>query len=181
MNRDTCRQNSQFMPRFYNDYWIITIKESIMTNKYITGLATLVVIFSMTLSSLAKSPLIEAAKDNEWDKVKQLIEAGADVNLHDKWKMTPLHIAATQGNFAMVKWLIQHRADVNAQDFDGKTPWFRWEMAGITNLEVARIVWLPRDFSLLPDREKPMIIWLTQWGKKQLKEGKMKARRLCVN
>lgn len=43
-----------------------------------------------------------------------MVEAGANVNVFDKEKQTPLHIATEQGNFECVQYLVEHGADVNA-------------------------------------------------------------------
>ena len=54
-----------------------------------------------------------------FDGVKTLIDAGADVNAKDKDGETPL---CYQTNVKVVKALIDAGADVNAKDKDGKTP-----------------------------------------------------------
>ena len=58
--------------------------------------------------------LLLAVRKSQNKKVKQLVEAGANVNVFDKEKQTPLHIATEQGNFECVQYLVEHGADVNA-------------------------------------------------------------------
>jgi ankyrin repeat protein len=59
--------------------------------------------------------------------VVALIEAGADVNVHnenDHWGTTPLHAAAHANQAAIAQLLIDHGADVSAKDLEGRTPMF---------------------------------------------------------
>lgn len=58
--------------------------------------------------------LIDAVKNKQNNQVKQLVAAGANVNVFDNEKQTPLYIAAEQGNFECVQYLLEHGADVNA-------------------------------------------------------------------
>ena len=46
--------------------------------------------------------------------LEELMEAGADVNINDDYKFTPLIYAAEKGNVEIVKMLITAEADVNA-------------------------------------------------------------------
>ncbi|CAL1280178.1 unnamed protein product [Larinioides sclopetarius] len=53
--------------------------------------------------------------------VRELINAGADVNLRTHLDLTPLHLAVSQRKQQVVKALIQSGASVNAKDFLGRT------------------------------------------------------------
>jgi ankyrin repeat protein len=51
-----------------------------------------------------------------------LIESGADVNVQDGYKNTPLHDAAAMGNVEVVRMLLDHGANIDVIDENGKTP-----------------------------------------------------------
>ena len=68
------------------------------------------------LSSDRCNVLHYAAMTGDLDRVKLLLEKGADVNLADKYDRTPLHFAASSDNLELVKYLVEQGADVNAKD-----------------------------------------------------------------
>jgi ankyrin repeat protein len=55
------------------------------------------------------------------EAARLLLEAGADVNAHDKFGQTPLHGAAFQGWNSLVRYLAAQGADVMAVDREGKS------------------------------------------------------------
>ncbi|QSH41915.1 ankyrin repeat domain-containing protein [Lentisphaerota bacterium ZTH] len=74
------------------------------------------------------SPLISAIYFNNWEIARELIKGGADVNLGDNMRRTPLMWAAMRGNKDMVKFLIEHGAKVNDRDIYGRNA-FQYAMA----------------------------------------------------
>lgn len=68
--------------------------------------------------------LIDAARYGDLDKVKELIDNGANFNIKDGiFKKTPLYFAVCNGYLEIVKYLIdEKKADFNVKDNDGRTP-----------------------------------------------------------
>lgn len=62
--------------------------------------------------------LIDAVKDNKIEKVKQLLESGADVNQKNRFGMTPLYYASRNGYLEIVKLLLPAGANVNTATTD---------------------------------------------------------------
>lgn len=56
--------------------------------------------------------------------VKNLINAGADLEVRDREGWTPLHWAAEQGLIVIVELLLAAGASKEAQTYDGWTPWY---------------------------------------------------------
>ena len=69
----------------------------------------------------AEDTMNVAIYTGDLEKVKNLIEKGADVNIKDHSKFTPLHETASCGKKDMVELLINKGADVNAKDISGNT------------------------------------------------------------
>jgi len=67
-------------------------------------------------------PLIVAASENLLDAVTCFLRHGANVNLTDANKMTPLHIAAINNHDQIAQNLLEYKADVKSKDIDGRTP-----------------------------------------------------------
>lgn len=65
--------------------------------------------------------LIKSAYDGDLSTVKSVVAKGADVNLADKKKRTPLILAAANGHIAVVEFLLENGADINARDSDGQS------------------------------------------------------------
>jgi len=64
-----------------------------------------------------------AAKAGDLDRVKTLLEQGADVNTRNAIGADPLHEAAWSGNSQLVELLLARGADVNARHAEaGSTP-----------------------------------------------------------
>ena len=61
------------------------------------------------------TPLHVAASRGQFERVKQLIDAGADVNSKDIDCFTPLHTTIRFGHMECMKLLIQSGADVNSK------------------------------------------------------------------
>lgn len=61
-----------------------------------------------------------AARENNVDVLRMLVDAGADVNAGTDHR--PLHIAATCGNREAVAFLLASKADVNVKTRKGNTP-----------------------------------------------------------
>lgn len=75
-----------------------------------------------------------AAYMNDLERVKLLIEQGADVNVADHLMQTPLQFATDNNNFEMTKFLVEHGADVNAKNDNGGSVLFNAAATG--NLEL---------------------------------------------
>lgn len=84
------------------------------------------------LKQNAGNLLCFAARHGNQDRVRQLLEWGADINAQGHEKSTALHQAARVKDLEMCKLLISHGADVNARDDRGQTPLFevfdRWDV-----------------------------------------------------
>src|SRR5688572_19228275 len=63
-----------------------------------------------------KIPLIEAVYKREVDKIRSLLDSGADVNEEGPNGLTALIYAANEGEIEIVKLLLKHGADVNARN-----------------------------------------------------------------
>ena len=72
------------------------------------------------------TPAHEAARDQNRDVLRILIEAGADTEARDSYSMTPLHYAAWHGENSTVQLLIKAGANINVQD----NPFHRSPMSG---------------------------------------------------
>ena len=66
--------------------------------------------------------ILDCIKQNNIDKIKELLYSGVDVNIKDNYGETPLYYASTYGQLQIVKLIIEYGADVNAKDNDGDTP-----------------------------------------------------------
>lgn len=51
-----------------------------------------------------------------------LIQHGANVNVTDLWRFTPLHEAAAKGRFDICRLLLKHGADPSRKNRDGHIP-----------------------------------------------------------
>jgi ankyrin repeat protein len=70
----------------------------------------------------AKIDLCALVQSGSLDKIRQAIDAGADVNAQTEFGFTPLILAAVNGHADVCMLLIENKADVNAVDKDGFTP-----------------------------------------------------------
>ena len=72
---------------------------------------------------------LDACKKGWEDKVKDLLEAGVDVNARDKDGVTPLMISTELGFIGIVERLLANGAGINMQDERGYTPLMRAVMS----------------------------------------------------
>ena len=81
-----------------------------------------------------------AAEDGDLEKVKRLVDSGADISFADELGMTALHYAAKGEHLPVMRFLIDAGADVNAHDEQraGETP--LGEVAQECSFEVAEIL-----------------------------------------
>jgi len=68
------------------------------------------------------SAMHKAAARGNSKFIKECLIAGADVNLRESKRWTPLHSAARNGQLAMVKLLIKQKAQINPKDASQRTP-----------------------------------------------------------
>lgn len=67
-------------------------------------------------------PIIRAIRDNDLNKVKELLSTGIDPNGMDKYKNTPLCVAIGHGHLDIVKELLSVGANPNIVDRFDRTP-----------------------------------------------------------
>jgi len=68
------------------------------------------------------TPLMRACAWGNLSAAQILIDAGADVNLQDKYGTTALHSAAAQSHLAVVDLLLDHKANPSLRSYEGWTP-----------------------------------------------------------
>jgi len=76
----------------------------------------------MAASSAARPPLVDAAKQADWDSVRTLLEDDSDVSAADADGSTALHWACYQNDLESARLLVRAGADVNAATDLGATP-----------------------------------------------------------
>jgi uncharacterized protein len=67
--------------------------------------------------------LIEAVKSNDYTRVKEFIDSGADINQQDEYGWTPLNWASGRGDLKIVTLLLEKGADVLKVGRDQRTPY----------------------------------------------------------
>lgn len=100
---------------------IINIEREIMIKK----LSIIVMVLSMNIYSMnvADTRLFDAVRNNNTEKVKELIDQGSNVNVLEN-KRTPIFDAIEKNNPEIVKLLIDSGADLEIRDSVHNTPLF---------------------------------------------------------
>lgn len=102
------------------------------------------------------------------NRVKLLIEKGADINAEGNKGMTSLHFAVFSGNFEVAKWLVENGADVNAKAEQEITV-LHW--AGIGRFNVKQFNWFLEkinDIEIADLAEKGVIPYIIMGGNLEL-------------
>ena len=74
------------------------------------------------IKNIFKGALHKACEKGNIEAVKQHLAAGADVNVWDMIRRTPLYFAAMKGHKEVAELLIANGADVNAENLTWRTP-----------------------------------------------------------
>jgi ankyrin repeat protein len=82
------------------------------------------------------TPLHVASRYGYLEVVRNLVEQGADMAVHDKHRKTPLHVASEEGRLDVAQFLVEHGADATALDIDGRIPLHLASLCG--HVEVTR-------------------------------------------
>ncbi len=84
------------------------------------------------------SALHVAADDEYVEVVRLLLDRGADPNLKNNWKKTPLHNTAQNKSQTVAKLLIDSGADISVQDHKGRTPLHRCKSLPVAKLLISK-------------------------------------------
>ena len=76
------------------------------------------------------TPLMRAALKGNTERVKELMNDGADINQRDENGRTALMFAVINGHYQTMKVLLEHGADVNARSNKGGTAMMGAALAG---------------------------------------------------
>lgn len=79
---------------------------------------------------IAEPALSHAVIAGDLARIREMLDAGADVNVKDGLDRTPLHLAAFHGRTEIIDLLIAHGADVNARDLTATSPLHAAVIAG---------------------------------------------------
>ena len=71
---------------------------------------------------VSSSSLHWAANLGRVDVVRELINKGGDIEMKDKYGVTPLHLASLNGHLDVVQLLVESKVDIHAKEKGGKTP-----------------------------------------------------------
>ncbi|MCC6059460.1 MAG: ankyrin repeat domain-containing protein [Thermofilum sp.] len=82
--------------------------------------------------------LLDAVREGDAARVRELLRKGANANAKDRRGWTPLHWAAAGGHAEVARLLLERGADVNARDDDDWTPLHIAAAKG--RVEVARLL-----------------------------------------
>lgn len=86
----------------------------------------------------AQDMISEDDDDKYLQLCRLLLTYGANVNLGDKERRTPLHKAARNVQISLVQLLLDHGADINAIDYNGCSP-----LSSVLQSSVVRQKWQP--------------------------------------
>lgn len=87
---------------------------------------------------MAELQIIEAVKEGNIARVRELIGSGADVNQQDEQGWAPLNFAASKGDLTIAKLLLEKGADVFQAGQDNRTPYMIALAA--SHLETAKLL-----------------------------------------
>ncbi|MBN1472651.1 MAG: ankyrin repeat domain-containing protein [Syntrophaceae bacterium] len=102
--------------------------------------STLVAVFFFAATAvLPAQEIVDAVKNNNIARVKELVEANPQlINYKDEIGRTPLHWAARGVYFEILRYLVENGANVNAKDNNGTTPLV--SVVTRTHLEAAKVL-----------------------------------------
>jgi ankyrin repeat protein len=63
--------------------------------------------------------LLEAVKQQNIEKVKQLLDSGIDPEIKDRYNRTPLMVACTNHDIGIIELLLERKVNIHVVDEDG--------------------------------------------------------------
>ena len=105
--------------------------QSIKKFLQIIFLAGLVPLVFTGATAMASANFLETVHSGNLQKVKQMLQQGADVEARSSKASTPLIVAASDGRHQIVKALLDAGADVNAVNQYGKIRRCYWRQRAV--------------------------------------------------